>query len=244
MGCHVVICSRLRSVLSPRRDINDLCGSSLDTAHTTRHHAPPTGPPRTRHRARRPPPGARRSRPVIQPAFGLHLWRAGERSAAEPGAVLQAMQENLIELTADPQGAEAPARVVGVSGARTCRRQRAELEGNIRGLGLARRAASARRLWSRLCCVRDGASDTGVCPRWQPDVRRPRRGPARAGDRWQHRDSSEDPSEDPQTPRVARATPQLTHRTIFYIGMFGGFALATTIAVYKPDTRCVRVVRV
>lgn len=30
-----------------------------------------------------------------------------------------------------------------------------------------------------------------------------------------------------------------TLRTIYYLGMFGGFALATVILVYKPDTRYV-----
>jgi hypothetical protein len=29
-------------------------------------------------------------------------------------------------------------------------------------------------------------------------------------------------------------------RTIYYLGMFGGMALATVILVYKPDTRYVR----
>jgi len=29
----------------------------------------------------------------------------------------------------------------------------------------------------------------------------------------------------------------LTSRTIYYLGMFGGFALAAVVLVYKPDTR-------
>lgn len=33
----------------------------------------------------------------------------------------------------------------------------------------------------------------------------------------------------------------LSDRTIYYLGMFGGFALATVVLVYKPDTRYVHV---
>jgi hypothetical protein len=29
----------------------------------------------------------------------------------------------------------------------------------------------------------------------------------------------------------------LTRRAIYYIGIFGGMALATVISIYKPDTR-------
>jgi hypothetical protein len=32
----------------------------------------------------------------------------------------------------------------------------------------------------------------------------------------------------------------LTSRTIYYLGMFGGFALAAVVLVYKPDTRYVQ----
>lgn len=30
---------------------------------------------------------------------------------------------------------------------------------------------------------------------------------------------------------------RLTTRTIYYLGMFGGFALAAVLITYKPDTR-------
>lgn len=37
--------------------------------------------------------------------------------------------------------------------------------------------------------------------------------------------------------RIKRGRPGLTSRTIYYVGMFGGFALAAVVLTYKPDTR-------
>ena len=37
--------------------------------------------------------------------------------------------------------------------------------------------------------------------------------------------------------RNKRGRSGLTSRTIYYVGMFGGFALAAVVLTYKPDTR-------
>jgi len=36
---------------------------------------------------------------------------------------------------------------------------------------------------------------------------------------------------------IEEAEQGLMSRTIYYVGMFGGFALAAVVLTYKPDTR-------
>jgi hypothetical protein len=38
-------------------------------------------------------------------------------------------------------------------------------------------------------------------------------------------------------PKINEERQGLMSRTIYYVGMFGGFALAAVVLTYKPDTR-------